>query len=331
VFVPGDPGGTGGAGSGEPGGAAGSNGGDPGGSTGAGGSGGYYFYEGCDDGNTDAGDGCDAACNVEPGWVCTAPGVACRQPTCGDGYLDIVFVPGDPLATGGASGEEPGGTGGTTGGEAGGAPGAGGAGGGGYYVYEACDDGNPNAGDGCDASCNVESGFVCPEPGAACRQPTCGDGFQDSVFVPGDPGGTGGSTGEEPGGAGGATSGDPGGAPGSGGAPGGGYYVYEGCDDGNTAASDGCDSTCNVEPGWTCDAPGTPCREPRCGDGIVDWYYPEGSTGAGGAAGTAGAPGGPDGSGGMSAGGAPGSDPVEQCDDGNTAPGDGCSGDCRIE
>lgn len=28
------------------------------------------FAEGCDDGNTDDGDGCDSSCNVEDGWVC---------------------------------------------------------------------------------------------------------------------------------------------------------------------------------------------------------------------------------------------------------------------
>lgn len=36
------------------------------------------FAEGCDDGNTTDGDGCDAECNVEPGCSCTgeAPGVS---------------------------------------------------------------------------------------------------------------------------------------------------------------------------------------------------------------------------------------------------------------
>ena len=32
--------------------------------------------ETCDDGNTAPGDGCSAACLVEPGWACTAPGPA---------------------------------------------------------------------------------------------------------------------------------------------------------------------------------------------------------------------------------------------------------------
>ncbi len=43
--------------------------------------------EACDDHNTNDGDGCSADCSkVEPGWVCSAPGVRC-QPKCGDGVL----------------------------------------------------------------------------------------------------------------------------------------------------------------------------------------------------------------------------------------------------
>ena len=36
--------------------------------------------ETCDDGNTVGGDGCSADCSqVEPGWLCLAPGVRCDQ------------------------------------------------------------------------------------------------------------------------------------------------------------------------------------------------------------------------------------------------------------
>ncbi len=42
--------------------------------------------ETCDDGNTNDGDGCDALCQVEPGFVCT-PG-SCAPSTCGDAVLD---------------------------------------------------------------------------------------------------------------------------------------------------------------------------------------------------------------------------------------------------
>jgi len=43
--------------------------------------------EACDDGNNYDGDGCSYACNnVTPGWLCPAPGRACR-PLCGDGIV----------------------------------------------------------------------------------------------------------------------------------------------------------------------------------------------------------------------------------------------------
>ena len=43
--------------------------------------------ERCDDGNTVSGDGCDAACLLEPGWVCAIPGVRCQAAACGDGIV----------------------------------------------------------------------------------------------------------------------------------------------------------------------------------------------------------------------------------------------------
>lgn len=43
--------------------------------------------EACDDGNTTSGDGCDATCNVEPGWVCPTAGLRCVAAKCGDGIL----------------------------------------------------------------------------------------------------------------------------------------------------------------------------------------------------------------------------------------------------
>src|SRR5438309_5057450 len=46
---------------------------------------------------------------------------------------------------------------------------------------EQCDDGNGSAGDGCDATCHVELGYVCPTVGAPCvREVYCGDGVVDS-------------------------------------------------------------------------------------------------------------------------------------------------------
>ena len=44
------------------------------------------------------------------------------------------------------------------------------------YGVETCDDGNTNDGDGCDGSCQVESGFVCAGEPSVCAQ-RCGDGI----------------------------------------------------------------------------------------------------------------------------------------------------------
>ncbi len=69
----------------------------------------------------------------------------------------------------------------------------------------------------------------------------------------------------------------------------------EACDDGNLVSGDGCAENClTVDRGFSCAAPGKPCREiARCGDGIVA--------------------------------------ASERCDDGNLTPGDGCSDRCKIE
>ena len=40
---------------------------------------------------------------------------------------------------------------------------------------EACDDQNQSAGDGCDSSCNIETGFVCSGVPSVCTT-QCGDG-----------------------------------------------------------------------------------------------------------------------------------------------------------
>ena len=40
----------------------------------------------CDDGNTDAGDGCSKTCALETGFVCPTPGSPCgKAARCGDG------------------------------------------------------------------------------------------------------------------------------------------------------------------------------------------------------------------------------------------------------
>ncbi len=82
----------------------------------------------CDDGNSDGGDGCSAACTVEPGFTCEGEPSVCTpvgggDPVCGDGAV--------------------------------------GAG-------EACDDGNLTSGDGCSNLCVVEAGFTCEGEPSVC-------------------------------------------------------------------------------------------------------------------------------------------------------------------
>lgn len=69
----------------------------------------------------------------------------------------------------------------------------------------------------------------------------------------------------------------------------------EACDDGNTADGDGCSDQCRcVDPGYSCNPPGQPCRTiAKCGDGVL--VFPE------------------------------------PCDDGNNDDGDGCSARCKVE
>ncbi|WP_240808214.1 DVUA0089 family protein [Polyangium spumosum] len=156
---------------------------------------------------------------------------------------------------GGAGGA--GGIGGAGGaGGAGGIGGAGGAGGAGGSMdvcgdglisgAEACDDGNTAAGDGCDASCAEEAGFMCAGEPSACTT-TCGDGIVAGMETCDDGNTTAGDgcsdvCGAELGytctGAPSAcatTCGD------------GIQAGAEACDDGNTESLDGCSATCVVD------------------------------------------------------------------------------------
>jgi cysteine-rich repeat protein len=85
--------------------------------------------EGCDDQNKIPGDGCDAACSIEVGYACSGAPSAC-SPVCGDN-----------LIVGG----------------------------------EACDDGDTTSFDGCSAACAIESGYACDGQPSVCVS-TCGDG-----------------------------------------------------------------------------------------------------------------------------------------------------------
>lgn len=73
--------------------------------------------------------------------------------------------------------------------------------------------------------------------------------------------------------------------------------IGEQCDDGNSIGSDGCSNMCMIESGWRCEGQPSKCEmipvvTIMCGDGKK-----EGS---------------------------------EECDDGNTVNGDGCSSTCKV-
>ncbi len=156
---------------------------------------------------------------------------------------------------------------------------------------ETCDDGNAQSGDGCSASCQVESGFACEDAPSVCTA-VCGDGLlagdetcDDGDAAPGD--GCSPTCEVEPGF---ECTGDP---QTCASVCGDGQIVgAEACDDGNTAAGDGCSAACTVETGFACAGEPSQCA-PGCGDGIIS---------------------GP-----------------ETCDDGGEEPGDGCSAACTTE
>ena len=264
--------------------------------------------EQCDDGNSTPGDGCTGSCGKEPFFDCPTPGQPCATTiVCGDSKVigDEACDDGNTTAGDGCSATckqvEPGYS----------CPRASGVGGPctavpvqvcgdgrvSFSNGEFCDDGNRTAGDGCNASCQVEAGYTCAQPGMACMLvELCGDGklalargeqcddanttagdgctgqcVMEANFVCPTPGQRCVST---------VVCGDRR------------LSGAETCDDGNTTALDGCSATCVVENGWMC-TPGGSCRAARCGDGI--------RVGA------------------------------EQCDDGNPTAGDGCGVTCIVD
>jgi cysteine-rich repeat protein len=196
--------------------------------------------EDCDDGNTTGGDGCSATCQDEPTPVCGNSAVeageecddgntnggdgcsaTCQEEICGNGVLDS----GEQCDDGNGDNTDncPDGIDGSclsaTCGD-----------GFAYTGIEGCDDGNTTSGDGCSATCDIEScGNGTVETGE-----DCDDGNADNTDA--CPDGTGGSCLD-------ANCGD--------------GFVWDGheeCDDGNNTDDDGCNATCVQE---------------ICGDGVL--------------------------------------------------------------
>lgn len=123
---------------------------------------------------------------------------------------------------------------------------------------EQCDDGNTVSGDGCSASGNIEAGYLCHVPGAACSLASlCGNG----IINPGEACDDGNTIADGNGcsstcglalcGNGTITSRQwP-------------NFDQEVCDDGNLVEGDGCSHLCEVEPGFACS--GSPSRCVRAG------------------------------------------------------------------
>lgn len=216
--------------------------------------------EACDDGNSDAGDGCSADCaTVEADYECLTPGEPCESTVvCGDGELsgaetcdDGNDEPGDgcddscELEDGWVC-ETPGAK--CQAAECGDGIVAG---------VEQCedDDATPTSGDGCSAECTIEPGWVCETPGSACREAVCGDGVveggepcDDKNDVVGDgcsPGCEAEPVCDKPSDEDGCSSrcGDGLLLPGE----------DEQCDDGNTRDGDGCSADCQIEDGYRCE------------------------------------------------------------------------------
>ena len=208
--------------------------------------------EACDDRNTRGGDGCAADCaQIEPGFICPAPGFACVKVVCGDKRIqgDEQCDDGNARSGDGCSSEcrlEDGWACPLTGAACVAAR----CGDGRIAGAEQCDDGDTQSGDGCSSECRLEDGYKCGAPGTPCTATVCGDGVvegteqcDDGNVAPYD--GCDPSCRLEPSCAGGecvTSCGD--------------GVVIEGsseqCDDGNQRDGDGCSSTCRQEPGYVC-------------------------------------------------------------------------------
>jgi len=142
--------------------------------------------EQCDDSDTTAGDGCDANCQVEPGYDCIGEPSVCTF-LCGNSTIDATTNEGcdDGNTTAGdgcdASCQVEPGWGCT--GEPSTCTSTCGSGTIEVATHEQCDDGNTTAGDGCDASCQVESGYICAGEPSTCTAVTQVDYAQTGLAL----------------------------------------------------------------------------------------------------------------------------------------------------
>jgi fibro-slime domain-containing protein len=163
---------------------------------------------------SEGGDGCSNACQIDPGWVCPIANANCVADDCGDGLLAGSEECESNLTTPSAAclsdctldpaygcqwdaiGHEVNCALIATACDNDGIK----------ELGEACDNGNSEVNDGCTPSCEVRPN--CPKSGGACNS-QCGD----SIILPAD---------------------------------------AEVCDDGNNSAGDGCSSSCTQETGYAC-------------------------------------------------------------------------------
>jgi MYXO-CTERM domain-containing protein len=137
--------------------------------------------ETCDDGGSEAGDGCSATCQEEAGWTCDGEPSTC-EPICGDGLVrgDESCDDGGTAAGDGCSATCQEEEGWMCTGEPSTCSEAARCGDGVLDAGEECDDGNDDSGDGCDAVCTLENGWVCnDEEPTVCRRDSDGDGIPD--------------------------------------------------------------------------------------------------------------------------------------------------------
>jgi fibro-slime domain-containing protein len=256
--------------------------------------------EDCDDANTKAGDGCNSSCKLEGGFVCPTPGAPCKPaPRCGDGVMQgangEVCDDGNQKDGDGCSAD-------CKTKDVGCVCSPGQlckcptlkCGNGKVEGSEQCDDGNTKPGDGCNGSCQIEKGYACPFFNAPCV-PDCGDGIVLSPMEQCDPA-----------------------------VPG-------------TNMSKACSSSCKYNDGWACVGDPPSCHQTTCGDGKVEGsegcdlgpgknvpgsgcfptchFEPKCDSTVGSCTSKCG----------------DGLVVNEECDDGNTNDGDGCSHECKVE